>query len=214
MVPNSGVPRSAHIPPTPTTTASATKLNNSRAGASALVKVTARTFASRLAALVRRKVSMFSSSRLNACTSRTAAMLSCSPALTDAHLLAGDAEGLARLVGEKGGSDQHQRHDGEREQGVDHVLAQHHRDDPDDQQEPAHHLHQREAERLLDRVGVTGQAAHHVARLVRRCSSQSRGDASGQKFLCAAPPARAGPPTTSCRRSARPRSRPPRTAPR
>jgi hypothetical protein len=49
---------------------------------SAVVKLAARTFASRLAALVRRNCSMLSSSRLKACTSRTPAMLSCSPALT------------------------------------------------------------------------------------------------------------------------------------
>ena len=46
------------------------------------VRLTALTLASRLAALVTMKFWMFSSSRLKACTSRTAEMLSCSSALT------------------------------------------------------------------------------------------------------------------------------------
>ncbi len=52
-------------------------------GARAEVKATARTLASRLAALAARKFSMFSSARLNACDSRTAAMVSCKLAFTE-----------------------------------------------------------------------------------------------------------------------------------
>ena len=45
-------------------------------------------------------------------------------------------------------------------------MLQHGVGDPDDQQRAADHVDQREADRLLDRVHVVGDAAHHVAGLV------------------------------------------------
>src|SRR5678815_6150005 len=82
VAPKRVCPLSKAQPPEPTTMASATYESASRAGASADVYETARTLASRLAALTSLNCSMFSSARLNACTSRTAAMDSCNSALT------------------------------------------------------------------------------------------------------------------------------------
>ena len=109
---------------------------------------------------------MFSSARLKACTSRTAEMLSCSSALTLPISLRDLAEGLARLVREIEGGEEHDRHDRQAEQGERHVGGQHVVGDPDQQQDAADHVDQGEADRLFDRVGVVGDAAHQVAGFV------------------------------------------------
>jgi len=83
-----------------------------------------------------------------------------------ADLAPGLAECLARLVREP---DRRQRHDGHRrhaDQGERHAAVEHGVRQPHDQQHAAHHLHQREADHLLDRLDVVGQAAHDVARFV------------------------------------------------
>ena len=82
LAPSSSAPLSSSQPPPAATIASARYPSASKAGARALVKATARTLASRLAALVARKLSRFSSARLKACTSRTAEIDSCSSAFT------------------------------------------------------------------------------------------------------------------------------------
>ena len=142
--------------------------------------------ASRLAALVPRKSSMFSSSRLKACTSRTPAMrlLQIGVDAADGH--PGLAEGLARLAGEpEGGHGHHRQHD-HADQGVGDAQGQHGGQDPDDQQGAPDDVDQGEAERLLDGVDVVGDPAHQAPGLVARSSSPGRGGAGGGRAAGAA----------------------------
>ena len=83
-----------------------------------------------------------------------------------ADLLAAAAEGLARLAGEPKRGHDHERQDGQRDQGIGPVQAQHLVHHPGDQQETAGDIDQGKGKYLLDGVNVVGDAAHDRPRLM------------------------------------------------
>ena len=153
-------------PPAPATMAVATVLSRLKDGISAEVTATARTLACRLASLVRRNCSMFSPSRLKAWASRTPAMLSCKSALTS-PMLSRDCRKACRARSERNCVTTSMAGTTSRLKKASATLSDHHgHHDPDQREQAGNDAHQAEVDRLVDRVHVIGQPAHHVAGLV------------------------------------------------
>ena len=109
-----------------------------------------------------------------------------------ADLLAASAEGFACLFGEIQRSQEHDGGNGKREQREGQVGGQHVVRDPDQQQDAAENIDQREREGLLDGAGVVGDAAHQVAGFMLGVVAQREGDGIARILPRAAGAARAG----------------------
>ena len=124
---------------------------------------------------------MFSSARLNACTSRTAEMLSCSSALTLPISLRVLRKALRAWSENHSGGDSHDRHHHHAEQRKRHALRQHVVSDPDQQQHAAGDVDQGKVDRLADGLGVVGDAAHQVAGFMLGVVARPAGGAGARR---------------------------------